>query len=93
MLPADETAWIVDPIDETYSFVRGLADWAAAVAVIDDGEARASATTAPAVDERYLAVDDSVSLNGTPVAVTRPSARVASRSPFRCTRSLRTLAG
>lgn len=68
-LPADETAWIVDPIDGTYNFVRGMPDWAAAVAVIDDGEARASATIAPAVDERYLAVDDSVSLNGTPVAV------------------------
>lgn len=68
-LPVDGTAWVVDPIDGTYNFVRGLPAWAAAVAVVEDGESVAAATSAPALDERYLVVDGSLSLNGQSVTV------------------------
>ncbi|WP_435065082.1 inositol monophosphatase family protein [Halobaculum sp. EA56] len=68
-LPAEGTAWVIDPIDGTYNFVRGLPAWATAVALVEDGEPLAAAVAAPAVDERSLVVDGAVSRNGTPVAV------------------------
>ena len=68
-LPSEGVAWVVDPIDGTYNFVRGLPAWASAVAVVCDGDPVAAAIAAPAVDEHTLVVDGTVSRNGTPVAV------------------------
>ncbi|MFW5900182.1 MAG: inositol monophosphatase family protein [Halodesulfurarchaeum sp.] len=68
-VPEDGIAWVVDPIDGTYNFVRGLPAWASAVAVVEDGAPAAAATVAPAVEERYHTAEESVRLNGSPVGV------------------------
>jgi histidinol-phosphatase len=66
--------WIVDPIDGTRNFVRGVPLWATLVACEEDGpegpQVVASAVLIPAQGERYDAVrGGGARLNGVPIAV------------------------
>ncbi|MDO8533525.1 MAG: 3'(2'),5'-bisphosphate nucleotidase CysQ [Xanthobacteraceae bacterium] len=47
--------WVVDPIDGTRAFIKGLPDWAIAAALIEDGRPVAAALDAPATGELLLA--------------------------------------
>ncbi len=47
--------WIVDPIDGTTNYIRGLPHWCVSVALVEDGSPRLGAILAPATDELYLA--------------------------------------
>lgn len=47
--------WVIDPIDGTYNYIRGLSRWATSVAVLEDGTTQAAATVAPALDDIYIA--------------------------------------
>ncbi len=47
--------WIVDPIDGTHSFAKGQYFWSISVALEIDGELKAGAVYAPALDDLYLA--------------------------------------
>jgi len=68
-VPVTGPVWIVDPIDGTSNFVRGLRTWTTSVAAVVDGQPVASATIAPAVDDAYTAGPESVTRNGEPIAV------------------------
>ena len=48
--------WIVDPIDGTRAFLKGLPHFAVCVALVEDGQAVASAIFNPATDEFFEAV-------------------------------------
>jgi myo-inositol-1(or 4)-monophosphatase len=67
-VPADGPAWIVDPIDGTANYLRGLRLWATSVARVEDGEPVAAATVMPAMDDEYLA-GEATRLNGAPASV------------------------
>jgi myo-inositol-1(or 4)-monophosphatase len=67
-LPGTGQAWVVDPIDGTNNFVRGIPLWASSVAGIVDGEPVAAATAMPAVGETVSAADGGTVLDGRPVA-------------------------
>ena len=47
--------WIVDPIDGTSNFVRGVPVWATLIALEDEGEIVASCVSAPALGRRWWA--------------------------------------
>ncbi|WP_049898801.1 inositol monophosphatase family protein [Halococcus agarilyticus] len=68
-LPDEGPAWVVDPIDGTNNFVRGLRIWGTSVASVVDGEPVAAATVLPALSDTYLAGVERVTLNGDPVRV------------------------
>ena len=68
-VPEEGPAWIVDPIDGTSNFVRGLRIWGTSVAAVEDGEPIAAATALPALSDTYLADREEVTLNGGPVTV------------------------
>jgi myo-inositol-1(or 4)-monophosphatase len=68
-VPEDGPAWIIDPIDGTANFVRGLRIWGTSVAVVEDGEPVAAATVLPALGDTYLADEDKATLNGDPMTV------------------------
>ncbi len=53
--PGGRRTWIVDPIDGTLSFVRGVPLWATLVALVEDGEAVAGALAFPALGESLVA--------------------------------------
>ncbi|WP_049997313.1 inositol monophosphatase family protein [Halococcus sediminicola] len=68
-VPEDGPAWIIDPIDGTSNFVRGLRVWGTSVAAVADGEPVAAATVFPALGDTYLADGEETTLNGNPVRV------------------------
>jgi myo-inositol-1(or 4)-monophosphatase len=63
-VPPTGSAWVVDPIDGTANYLRGISLWATSVAAVVDGEPVAAATVAPALGETYLAGDGTATLNG-----------------------------
>lgn len=50
--------WLVDPIDGTLSFVNGFSGYVTQIALILEGEVKASAVYAPELDELYWALKD-----------------------------------
>lgn len=68
-VPADGPAWIVDPIDGTSNYVRGIRIWGTSVAAVADGEPVAAANVLPALGDVYVADRESAWLNGEPIAV------------------------
>ncbi|OBI49075.1 histidinol-phosphatase [Mycobacterium kyorinense] len=47
--------WIVDPIDGTKNFVRGVPVWASLIALLDDGVPTVGVISAPALQRRWWA--------------------------------------
>ncbi len=47
--------WIIDPIDGTKNFVRGVPIWATLIALLDDGVPCVGVVSAPALDRRWWA--------------------------------------
>ncbi|SDF74717.1 inositol monophosphatase family protein [Halorientalis regularis] len=67
-VPTGGPAWIVDPIDGTANYLRGLRLWATSVTRVEDGEPVAAATVMPAMDDEFLAGEET-RLNGESVSV------------------------
>lgn len=82
-VPETGPAWIVDPVDGTANYVRGLPTWACAVACVADGDPVAGAVVAPELDRRYVADATAARLDGDRVAVDdRTDPRECSVVPF-----------
>lgn len=61
--------WIIDPIDGTKNFVRGVPVWASLIALLHDGVPVVGVVSAPALQRRWWAADGHgafVAFNGTP---------------------------
>jgi histidinol-phosphatase len=62
--------WVVDPIDATANFARGIPVWATLIALQVDGEPVLGVVDAPALGERYEAVrGGGARCNGDPIRV------------------------
>jgi histidinol-phosphatase len=62
--------WIVDPIDSTANFARGIQAWATLIALQVNGVGVLGVVSAPAMAERYVAVrHEGAALNGEPIHV------------------------
>lgn len=48
-------SWVVDPIDATKNFLRGIDAWATLIAVVADGEPVLGVVSAPALGQRWVA--------------------------------------
>jgi myo-inositol-1(or 4)-monophosphatase len=68
-LPPTGPAWVVDPIDGSNNYVRGIPLWATSVAAVEDGETVAAATAVPPVGDTYAAGADGSTRNGCPISV------------------------
>lgn len=67
---AEGRVWIVDPIDATANFARGIPIWATLIALQVDGELVMGIVNAPAITERYEAVRGSgARMNGRTIRV------------------------
>ena len=67
-VPEGGASWVIDPIDGTSNFVRGVHIWGTAVAAVVDGDAVAGAVDMPAVGDVYVSDADGAFLNGDPVS-------------------------
>ncbi len=56
--------WVVDPIDGTKNFVRGVPVWATLLALLDDGEPVLGVVSAPALGRRWWAARGSGAWTG-----------------------------
>jgi len=66
----DGRVWIVDPIDATKNFARGIGIWATLIALQVDGEQVLGVVNAPMLRERYEAVrGEGARRNGEPIHV------------------------
>jgi myo-inositol-1(or 4)-monophosphatase len=72
-LPDSGRAWVVDPIDGTANYVRGIRFWGTSVAAVVDGDPVGVATYLPAEGDIYTAGPESVTLNGTVLSVSERS--------------------
>jgi myo-inositol-1(or 4)-monophosphatase len=72
-----KTFWLVDPIDGTEAFVRGLPFWTSMITLIDDGAPVMSVIYNFTLDEYYLAIKGhGATRNGHPIQVSsRPMKR------------------
>ncbi|WP_159901413.1 inositol monophosphatase family protein [Salinirussus salinus] len=68
-VPTTGPVWVVDPIDGTANYVRGLRYWATVVAALVDGDPVGVATYLPAQDDIYTAGPESTTKNGEPLRV------------------------
>lgn len=68
-VPSSGDAWVVDPIDGTANYVRGMRFWATSVAAVVGAEPVGVATYLPAEGDIYAAGPESVTLNDEPMAV------------------------
>ncbi len=57
--PSSPSRWILDPIDGTASFVRGLPIWGTLIALEHDGEIVVGVASAPALGKRWWAAKGS----------------------------------
>ena len=57
--------WIIDPIDGTSNFVRGVPVWATLIALVEDGEVVVGLVSAPALKRRWWAAKDMGAFAGT----------------------------
>ena len=67
-VPANGPAWIVDPIDGTANYVRGMPTWACAVACVVDGDPVAAAVVEPDLNRRYVAGAGTTRRDGVTIA-------------------------
>lgn len=54
--PGASRQWIIDPIDATDNFIRGVPVWATLIALVDGGRAVVGVVSAPALGRRWWAV-------------------------------------
>ncbi len=66
----DGVRWIIDPIDGTKNFVRGIPVWATLIALARDDELVAGVVSAPALGRRWWAArGEGAFCNGAPIRV------------------------
>ena len=69
-LSDSERLWVVDPIDGTLNFSRGLPFYCVLIGYVEDGKARAGAVHAPRTSETFVASEGAgATLNGEPIQV------------------------
>ncbi|MBI5729140.1 MAG: inositol monophosphatase [Candidatus Magasanikbacteria bacterium] len=72
--PGAQFEWIIDPIDGTRNFAKGIPMWCIMVAVYENGEPQFAAVYQPLVEELFFAVKGrGASLNGLPIRVNEVS--------------------
>ena len=63
--------WIIDPIDGTKNFVRGVPVWATLIALVDDGQPVVGLVSAPALQRRWWAAAGSGAWTGRSITSAR----------------------
>ena len=70
IFPNSEHVWVIDPLDGTVNFSRGLDCWGVSIAHLENGIPRSAALYFPVSDELFTAVQgEGALLNGHPLKV------------------------
>ena len=63
--------WIIDPIDGTKNFIRGVPVWATLIALVDHGEPVVGVVSAPALNRRWWGAKDGGAYTGKSLAAAK----------------------
>ena len=63
--------WVIDPIDGTKNFVRGVPVWATLIGLVEDGRVVVGVVSAPALGRRWWAVTDGGAWTGRSLATAK----------------------
>src|SRR6187549_4055852 len=63
--------WIIDPIDGTKNFVRGVPVWATLISLVDEGEPVLGVVSAPALGRRWWAATGTGAWTGKSLSAAR----------------------
>ncbi|WP_291278170.1 histidinol-phosphatase [Galactobacter sp.] len=66
-----DRTWIIDPIDGTKNFVRGVPVWATLIGLVEEGEVVVGMVSAPALNRRWWAAKDQGAYVGRSLAQSR----------------------
>lgn len=70
--PQPGRAWVIDPIDGTKSYVRGMDTWTTLIALLEGGEVKLGLVSMPALKKRWWAVRGQGSFaDGRPIHVSK----------------------
>ncbi len=64
--------WVIDPIDGTKNFVRGVPVWATLIALLDEGDPVVGVVSAPALNRRWWAARGTGAFSGRSLSSARP---------------------
>lgn len=64
--------WVIDPIDGTKNFLRGVPVWATLIGLVEDGKVVAGVVSAPALGLRWWAAQGQGAFTGTSLLRNRP---------------------
>ncbi|MGJ3509167.1 inositol monophosphatase family protein [Enemella sp. A6] len=64
--------WVIDPIDGTANFVRGVPVWATLIALMEGDEVLVGVVSAPALSRRWWAAKESGAYTGRSLSAARP---------------------
>ncbi len=67
-----ERCWVIDPIDGTMNYTRGIPLFGIQGCFLENGEPKASVIYLPVFDEMFTASEDGAFLNGKPLHVSGP---------------------
>ncbi|RLM33882.1 inositol monophosphatase [Haloarcula sp. Atlit-120R] len=68
-IPRNGSVWVIDPIDGTANYVRGMRLWGTAVSAVVDGDPVASVIYLPSYGDLYAAGPENVTRDGTELSV------------------------
>jgi myo-inositol-1(or 4)-monophosphatase len=90
--PADEFTWVIDPIDGTTNFARGMTIWGVSIGLLYHGEPVVGVIHMPLLNETYAAAyGQGATLNGAPIQSDGEEAPTDQHLMMLCTRSARGL--
>lgn len=64
--------WVIDPIDGTKNYLRGVPVWATLIGLVEDGKVVAGVVSAPALGRRWWAAQGQGAFTGTSLLRNRP---------------------
>jgi len=88
--PADEFTWVVDPIDGTTNFARGLLIWGVSIALLHEGAPIIGVVHFPLLDETYAAMRGlGATRNGHPIHGATDTKADDQHLMMQCTRTVK----
>ncbi len=88
--PNDEFTWVIDPIDGTTNFARGMTFWGVAIGLLHQGNPVVGVIHMPLLQETYSAVaGQGATLNNRPIHSARETIPTDQHLMTQCTRTAR----
>jgi myo-inositol-1(or 4)-monophosphatase len=81
-VPESGIGWLIDPIDGTYNYIRGLNHWSTSIGIVKSEDPAVAVNIIPAINDTYIAGSNYIELNDEPISVSdRTQIKTATVAP------------